>query len=131
MPEHPDHALHQQIKQKVQQLDAGLGRGYDAISERMTASLLTVAKGNGMERVDQVMLSQNSAAGPAGQHVFLVQGNADDALRMRLQVNTAEALSVPVETSWKALEGINQQQAQQRQADQNTQQQATTPALRM
>ncbi len=108
-PGHPDHALHQQIRQKVEQLDAGLGRNYDAMSERITASLLTVAKANGMDRVDQVVLSRDSQQGPAGAYVFLVQGNADEALRTRLQVSTAQALSVPVETSWKALEQINAQ----------------------
>ena len=131
MPDHPDHALHQQIRQKVEQLDAGLGRSYDATSERMTASLLTVAKANGMERVDQVMLSRDSAAGPAGQHVFLVQGNAEDPLRLRLQVNTAEALSVPVENSWQALEKINAQQDAQRQASQEPQQTQQQSAQRM
>ena len=131
MPGHPDHALHQQIKQKVEQMDAGLGRSYDATSERMTASLLTVAKVNGMERVDHVMLSRDSAAGAAGQHVFLVQGNADDALRMRLQVSTAEALSVPVEGSWKALENINQQQDVQRQQERDNPQQAASAGMRM
>lgn len=131
MPGHPDHALHQQIRQKVEQMDAGLGRSYDATSERMTASLLTVAKANGMERVDHVMLSRDSTAGPAGQHVFLVQGNADDALRMRLQVNTAEALSVPVESSWKALENINQQQEAQRQQERDNPQQAASAGMRM
>ena len=131
MPGHPDHALHQQIKQKVEQMDAGLGRSYDATSERMTASLLTVAKANGMERVDHVMLSRDSAAGAAGQHVFLVQGNADDALRMRVQVSTAEALSVPVEGSWKALENINQQQDAQRQQERDNPQQAASAGMRM
>jgi len=131
MPDHPDHALHQQIRQKVEQLDAGLGRSYDAMSQRLTASLLTVAKANGMERVDQVMLSRDSAAGPAGQHVFLVQGNAEDPLRMRLQVNTAEALSVPVENSWQALENINQQQEAQRQAERDNLQPSASAAMRM
>ena len=131
MPGHPDHALHQQIRGKVEQLDAGLGRSYDAMSERMTASLLTVAKANGMQQVDQVMLSRDSAAGPAGQHVFLVQGNADDPLRMRLQVNTGEALSVPVENSWQALEKVNAQQEAQRQANQEQQQTQQQPAQRM
>ena len=131
MPDHPDHALHQQIRQKVEQLDAGLGRSYDAMSQRLTASLLTVAKANGMERVDQVMLSRDSAAGPAGQHVFLVQGNAEDPLRMRLQVNTAEALSVPVENSWQALENINQQQEAQRQAERDNPQPSASAAMRM
>ena len=93
----------------MEQLDAGLGRNYDAMSERITASLLTVAKANGMDRVDQVVLSRDSQQGPAGAYVFLVQGNADEALRTRLQVSTAQALSVPVETSWKALEQINAQ----------------------
>ena len=97
----------------------------------MTASLLTVAKANGMERVDQVMLSRDSAAGPAGQHVFLVQGNAEDPLRMRLQVNTGEALSVPVESSWKALEKVNAQQEAQRQANQEQLQTQQQPAQRM
>lgn len=130
-PEHPDHALYRQIQQRVEQLDAGLGRSYDQYSERLTASLLTVAKANGMERVDQVVLSRDSQQGPAGQHVFLVQGQSGDPARMRLQVDTAEALSVPVENSWKALEKIHQQQEQEQRGQQHTQQQAAPPAMQM
>ncbi|WP_343231244.1 XVIPCD domain-containing protein, partial [Xanthomonas citri] len=53
---HPDHAMHQQIRSKVEQLDAANGRTFDATSERMAASLLTLAKDNGLTRVDHVLL---------------------------------------------------------------------------
>lgn len=41
----PDHAMHQQIRGKVGQLDVANGRTFDATSERMTASLLHPGQG--------------------------------------------------------------------------------------
>ncbi len=38
--------MHQQIRSKVEQLDEANGRTFDATSEWMTASLLTLAKEN-------------------------------------------------------------------------------------
>ncbi|WP_230434534.1 XVIPCD domain-containing protein [Xanthomonas melonis] len=43
-PGHPDHVLYQQIKDGVMQLDAQHGKEWDGASQRMTASLLALAK---------------------------------------------------------------------------------------
>lgn len=56
-PGHPDHALYQQIREGVEALDAKHGRSFDEVSERMTASLLVLAKDNDLERVDHVLVS--------------------------------------------------------------------------
>lgn len=61
---HPDHAMHQQIRSKVEQLDAANGRTFDATSGRMIASLLTLAKDNGLTRVDHVLLSERPETRP-------------------------------------------------------------------
>lgn len=71
---HPDHAIYQQIRSKVEQLDAANGRTFDATSERMTASLLTLAKDNGLTRVDHVLLSDRTRDLPAVQNLFVLQG---------------------------------------------------------
>lgn len=49
--------MHQQICGKVEQLDASNGHTFDATSERMTPSLLTLAKANGLTRVDHMLLN--------------------------------------------------------------------------
>lgn len=64
---HPDHAMHQQIRGKVAQLDTTSGRASDATSERITASLLTLAKDNGLTRVDHVLLSDKTKDLPAAR----------------------------------------------------------------
>ncbi|WP_234500138.1 XVIPCD domain-containing protein [Stenotrophomonas maltophilia] len=71
-PGHPDHALYQQIREGVEALDAKHGRSFDEVSERMTASLLVLAKDNDLERVDHVLVSNATREHPAGHTLFVV-----------------------------------------------------------
>jgi len=111
---HPDHAMHQQIRGKVEQLDAASGRTFDATSERMTASLLTLANGNGLTRVDHVLLSDKTRELTAAQNVFVVQGGPQDPAKLRTHMPTAEAAQRPVQESFTQLETVNQRLAQER-----------------
>jgi len=120
---HPDHAMHQQIRSKVEQLDAASGRTFDASSERMTASLLTLAKDNGLTRVDRVLLSEETKNLPAAQNLFVVQGDPQDPAKLRAHIPTAEAAQQPVQQSFAQLESVNQRLAQERSQEQALEQQ--------
>ncbi|AEL05002.1 XVIPCD domain-containing protein [Xanthomonas campestris pv. raphani] len=120
---HPDHAMHQQIRGKVEQLDIASGRTFDATSERMTASLLTLAKDNGLTRVDHVLLSDKTRELTAAQNVFVVQGDPQDPAKLRAHMPTAEAAQRPVQESFTQLETVNQRLAQERMQEQALDQQ--------
>lgn len=120
---HPDHAMHQQIRGKVEQLDAASGRTFDATSERMTASLLTLAKDNGLTRVDHVLLSDKTRELTAAQNVFVVQGDPQDPAKLRAHMPTAKAAQRPVQESFTQLATVNQRLAQERVQEQGLDQQ--------
>jgi hypothetical protein len=77
-PNHPDYGLNQQIRQGVA-LDTQHGRAFDQTSERLTASLTVLAREQGLQQVDHVLVSSATANHPAGHNVFVVQG--DPAVR--------------------------------------------------
>ncbi|WP_395136032.1 XVIPCD domain-containing protein [Rhodanobacter sp. FW102-FHT14D07] len=56
---HPDHALYQQALTGVQHIDATIGRRPDTRSENLAAALAVAAREQGLQRIDQVMLSEN------------------------------------------------------------------------
>lgn len=130
---HQDFALHQQIKGKVAELDLQNGRTFDASSERMTASLLTLAKDNGLTRVDHVLLSNRTDSLTAAHNVFVVQGSPNDPAMLRAHMPVAQATQTPVEQSFNQLEQVNQRLAQsqvQQQTLEQTQSQ-NAPQVRM
>ncbi len=75
-PGHADHALYQQIRGGVMQLDAQHGKEWDGASQRMTASLLALAKEEGLSRVDHVALNNPTPQLAGGEKVFVVQGRS-------------------------------------------------------
>ncbi len=106
---HPDYLLYSQIRAGVQRLDAQHGRASDEASDRLAASLLPLAKENGLTRIDHVMLSdgRNRDVAP-GQNVFLVQGRPDDPSMLRAHMPTQVATQTPVAESMQRLESVNQ-----------------------
>lgn len=76
-PGHPEYALLQQVRQGVAAIDAQAGRSHDGNSERLTASVMAMARQNNLERADHIVLSAQTANGPAGRHVFVVHGCAE------------------------------------------------------
>ncbi|MGV7183815.1 XVIPCD domain-containing protein [Xanthomonas axonopodis] len=133
--DHQDFGLHQQIKGKVTELDHQNGRSFDDTSARMTASLLTLAKDNGLTRVDHVVLSNRTDSLTAAQNIFVVQGSLNDPAMLRAHMPTVQAAQTPVEQSFNQLEQVNQrlaqQQAQQQTLDQNQAQSQGSPSMRM
>lgn len=119
---HPDHALYQQIREHVTVLDAKHGRDFDATSERMTASLLVLAKDNGLDRVDHVLLSHATAEKDAAHYVFVVQGEPSNPAHQRGAMPTEQAATTAVEASMQQFEVVSQEQQQRIQAQQLEQQ---------
>ena len=119
---HPDNRLYEQVRHGVAALDAEHGRSFDATSERMTASLLVLAKNNGLERVDHVLLSNPTAALPAAHIVFVVQGEPDSPMRQSAGMPTAQAAQTSVEESLHKLNVLSQDQQQRGQEQQLEQQ---------
>jgi hypothetical protein len=110
---HPDHALYRQVRTGVEQLDSRNNRTWDETSERMTASLVVLAKQNGLQRVDHVVLSERRERLQEGENVFLVQGQPTDPAHARAMMKTNEAISTPEADSYRNLEALNQQKAQE------------------
>lgn len=112
-PEHPDHALYQQVREGVAALDAKHGRTFDEASERMTASLLVLAKDNDLDRVDHVLLSNATSDKPAGHTLFVVQGEPSDPAHQRAAMPTELAAQTTVEESMQQFDAVSRE-AQQR-----------------
>ncbi|WOB28392.1 MULTISPECIES: XVIPCD domain-containing protein [Xanthomonas] len=129
-PGHPDHALYQQIRGGVMQLDAQHGKEWDASSQRMTASLLALAKEEGLSRVDHVVLNNPTPQLAGGEKVFIVQGALNDPAHQRAHMPTLDAVQTPEAQSFDRLQAINQTQAQAREQQQALEQsqQAVTQA---
>jgi hypothetical protein len=142
-PQHPDHAMLEQIREHIRGLDQRAGRDYDEGSERFSRSLLASSKGardmdaiqsghslasNALERVDHVVIGKD------GRYAFAVQGDLDDPTHMRAHVDIVQARQTPVEQSDATLEVANQQIAQERQLamqqELQQQQQQAAPVIR-
>jgi hypothetical protein len=110
---HPDYDLYRQIRGGVEKLDAEHGRSWDAVSDRMAASLLVLAKENGLKRVDHVVLSWSNGTTQHGEKVFVMQGGVDEPARLLAGMKTQDALQVPESQSFERLDAFNQQQARE------------------
>lgn len=109
-PGHADYPLYQQVRGHVTALDAKLGREFDETSERMTLSLVALAKENRLERADHVVLSDATGASTAGQRVFVVQGELNDPAHLRASMATDIAVQAPAEQSLRQLANVSQEQ---------------------
>jgi len=111
-PNPPDYGLNQQIRQGVAALDAQHGRPFDQTSERLTASLTVLAREQGLQQVDHVLVSNATANQPAGHNIFVVQGDPANPAHLRAMMPTAVAAQTPVEQSMQALGLAAQQQVE-------------------
>lgn len=121
-PGHPDHALYQQIREGVEALDAKHGRSFDEVSERMTASLLVLAKDNDLERVDHVLVSNATREHPAGHTLFVVQGEPSNPAHQRAAMPTELAAQTSVEESLQQFDSVSREAHQRALANQMNQQ---------
>ncbi|WP_312707443.1 XVIPCD domain-containing protein [Stenotrophomonas sp.] len=103
-PSHPDHRLFAQLIQKVAELDAAHGRTFDATSQRISASLLVLAKQNNLSRVDHVLLSRATQDSPAAGSIFIVQGDRNDPGHRRASIATEVAARTDVADSLRLKE---------------------------
>ncbi|MBH1530424.1 XVIPCD domain-containing protein [Stenotrophomonas maltophilia] len=132
-PNHPEYGLNQQIRQGVAALDAQHGRPFDQTSERLTASLTVLAREQGLQQVDHVLVSNATAQHPAGHNVFVVQGDPANPAHLRAMMPTAVAVQTPVEQSMQKL-GLGVQppaQAEQQTLDAQAQDPQQNPVHRL
>jgi DNA-binding phage protein len=97
---HPDHALFQQARGAVHQLDAQHGRAPDRHSDHLAAALVVAARGKGLTRIDQALLSED------GDRTFAVQGEPSSPFKQIAHVQTAHAVNTSLEQSsvaWQQL----------------------------
>ncbi|MCW2003622.1 hypothetical protein FHY30_002377 [Xanthomonas arboricola] len=121
-PAHPDHTMLEQIRNGVRKIDESVGKPYDAMSERVSRSLLAVCKDNrdaypgagdrsladnALSRVDHVVMGKTG-------NVFAVEGRLDDPAHKRVHVDIDQAIRTPVEQSDQKLLAANQTIAQER-----------------
>ncbi len=127
-PNHPEYGLNQQIRQGVAALDAQHGRPFDQTSERLTASLTVLAREQGLQQVDHVLVSNATANQPAGHNIFVVQGDPANPAHLRAMMPTAVAAQTPVEQSMQklgiapeqpAMGQLPEQQAREQEQQQN------------
>lgn len=105
-PKNPDHALYEEARTAVHKLDASMGRTSDLQSDQLAASLVVVAKREGMTAIDTVVLSED------GSHAFAVQGRPDSPLRQIAFVPTAEAVNTPLDKSSTAAQVVHPEPVQ-------------------
>ncbi|MFN9967730.1 MAG: XVIPCD domain-containing protein [Lysobacteraceae bacterium] len=93
-PGSPDHALYLGSRSAVERMEAGLGRGYDANSEKLAQAATVLARQHGLERVDHVVLSIANGHGVrAGENLFVIQGRPEDPAHSRAVMKTDDALA--------------------------------------
>lgn len=91
--------LHRQADAAVRALDASMGKPFDLRSENMAASLARLAKENGFDRIDHVVLSDATGSLRKGENIFVVQGGLTDATNRVAHMRTQDAIAMPVEQS--------------------------------
>lgn len=96
-PGHADHAVFQQAMSGVQKLDAQHGRPSDQRSENFAAALTVAARGQGLSKVDHVVMSDD------GSRAWAVQGNMDSPFKKMAGVDVGQAINTPVTQSSEAL----------------------------
>lgn len=133
-PGHADYGLLQQVSGHVAGIDARAGRTPDESSERLTASVMALARQNNLDRADHVLLSAQTADNPAGRNVFVMQGDINDPAHLRASMPTDVAVQTPVEQSLQRLELVSaerQEALSQRQQQELENQVREHPQMRM
>ncbi|MGE8285053.1 MAG: XVIPCD domain-containing protein [Stenotrophomonas lactitubi] len=110
-PSDADRSLHMQIRAGVERLDAEHGKPWDESSQGMSASLLVLAKEQGLSRVDHVVLNNPTENLARGERVFIVEGAMDDPAHRRGHMNTVDALRAPEAESLHRADALSQSQA--------------------
>lgn len=99
------------IRRCVSDLDAQHGRTFDDASERACWALLPLAKQRGITEPQQAVVSIAGSNTRAGEYLFLVQGALDDPAKLRVQLNTMQAMQTPIDDSLARVHDVAQQQS--------------------
>lgn len=132
-PAHPDNALYLQTRSLVHQLDQQNGRTPDQRSDQLASALTVSARASGLQRIDQIALSEDASALWGAQRP---PGVRDHLFDQHCKVETVQSLNMPMEQSgaqWpQAMQQFqqHQEQAQQQQTLQQDQAvQQASPAM--
>ena len=90
---HPGNGMYLQALSAVHRLDAQQGRVSDRSSDNLAVALAIAAHGNGMSRVDHVVLSD------AASRAYAVQGDINSLFKCYADVNVAQAIGTPLAQS--------------------------------
>ena len=96
--------LHRQAEAAVRRLDESMGKAFDGHSACMAASLACLARENGLQRIDHVVLSEAIGGVRKGENVFIVQGGMAEATNRVFHMKTQDAISTPVEQSLERMQ---------------------------
>lgn len=102
-PGDPAHPLHRQAEAAVRRLDESMGKAFDSRSACMAASVACLAKQNGLDRIDYVVLNVQTPSLKPGENVFVVQGGLTDATNRVAHMKTQDAIATPAEHSLRQL----------------------------
>ncbi|TCV97212.1 putative peptidoglycan binding protein [Luteibacter rhizovicinus] len=121
---HPGNAMYQQALGAVHRVDAEQGRTPDQRSHNLAAALAVAGHGQGLNRIDHVVLSDDAT------RAFAVQGDMNSPFKRYTEVNVGQAVGTPIAQSsaeWQR----NPQQPQPVQTVQQPQQapQADQPSM--
>jgi peptidoglycan hydrolase-like protein with peptidoglycan-binding domain len=90
---HPGNGMYQQALAAVHRLDAQQGRAPDQHSGNLAAALAVAAQGNGLNRIDHVVLSDDAS------RAYAVQGDTNSLFKRYTDINVAQAIATPVAQS--------------------------------
>jgi peptidoglycan hydrolase-like protein with peptidoglycan-binding domain len=90
---HPGNGMYRQALDAVHRLDAQQGRVPDQRSDNLAAALTVAAHGNGMSRVDHVVLSDDAS------RAYAVEGDINSLFKRYTDVNVGQAIGTPVTQS--------------------------------
>ncbi|SKB69530.1 peptidoglycan-binding domain-containing protein [Luteibacter sp. 22Crub2.1] len=110
--ENADHAgngMYRQALFAVQRFDAEQGRTSDQYTSNFAGSLAAKGKAEGLERIDQVVLSDNR------DRAWAVQGDMNSPFKRYAEVDTVQAVNTPLAQSTQAWEQSSAQQGQMQQ----------------
>jgi len=113
---HPDQGLYLQARSLVYQLDRHIGRTPDLRSDQLASALTVSARAAGMQRIDQVALSEDASALWGAQRPT---GIRDHFFDQHCKLDTVQAMNTPMEQSgaqWpQAMRQFEQGQEQRQQ----------------
>lgn len=115
-PEHKDYGMFKQALAGVEQIDAAHGRKSDLGSVNLAGTLVVSSLAAGMNRIDNVALSDDAT------RAFAVQGAANSPLKQYAEVNVTQGIATSIAQSTQAVQNLQTSQQTQQVAEQTQQQ---------